>query len=739
MDPAACSVCGRWVRRCKCAAASTCAVTDGAAADGEGLLGVLPTEISVLLWLRCPLPALGCLACVSKHLRQCTYQRELWDALRATWAGGPLDPPPVEMSARTAMRSAVEIDRNWRAGRHTQAVLPLHRCRAHEKMAEVLGADLIDGGRIVVTGLKPATLQVWRLESTCSHLLTHCLRGRACDMFYCLLLPPALGGTLGSSVGRALSQDLRRGKSQLWLWDDVPAAGQPHRESNAKRAGGGGGGAQKLVLTGAVGRVVSAALCADKGAALAVADEGGSVFLFRLEEANASLVGCYRAGSALESLRLSRDARLLLCGARDGSVRLVLRARAANEAEAEASTQVAAEAAAAAAAAPAAPAAAVEAVGATTAQEATAEEAVAASLPELPPPSPPPPRLTLVAEATCLGHTDWVTHLALRTDERPRTGPRAGPRAGLRAGLRTSHRTSPRVVRAGGAELEAEVAEQARGGSDRIAQGLCLGGRSELEAGAAEVACDGPHVLVSASRDHSLRVWRVQVDERSAAVSAECLHVLGGHSRWITGLAVSVARGCPAGAGGVSATTDPIGAHGHAHHDDAPPVPFAVSASADGTLRVWRLGDGACLGVLRGHQRPVTDLDLKGTRAVSGSMDGTVRSWDVAPLLLSHKSAPHTERDELASPRGQPSGDDVAAALAATPAPEEEPAAPVTAPHAASQHTRRMMVHAITSERDYDRRLCLRGHDDFVRTCRFDQRRIISASDDNKVVCWSFE
>jgi hypothetical protein len=35
--------------------------------------------------------------------------------------------------------------------------------------------------------------------------------------------------------------------------------------------------------------------------------------------------------------------------------------------------------------------------------------------------------------------------------------------------------------------------------------------------------------------------------------------------------------------------------------------------------------------------------------------------------------------------------------------------------------------------------LCMRGHDDFVRTCRFDQRRVVSASDDNKVLVWAFD
>ena len=61
---------------------------------------------------------------------------------------------------------------------------------------------------------------------------------------------------------------------------------------------------------------------------------------------------------------------------------------------------------------------------------------------------------------------------------------------------------------------------------------------------------------------------------------------------------------------------------------DAPPR--FVTWSADRTLRVWTFEDGrlGLLGALRGHTDEVLCCDA-GRFAVSGSADGTVRLWDV--------------------------------------------------------------------------------------------------------------
>lgn len=56
----------------------------------------------------------------------------------------------------------------------------------------------------------------------------------------------------------------------------------------------------------------------------------------------------------------------------------------------------------------------------------------------------------------------------------------------------------------------------------------------------------------------------------------------------------------------------------------------AVSASADGTLRVWHLATGRELALLAGHEDGVSAVAVTGGgRAVSGSDDGTLRIWDI--------------------------------------------------------------------------------------------------------------
>jgi WD40 repeat protein len=59
---------------------------------------------------------------------------------------------------------------------------------------------------------------------------------------------------------------------------------------------------------------------------------------------------------------------------------------------------------------------------------------------------------------------------------------------------------------------------------------------------------------------------------------------------------------------------------------------FAVSGSADTTLRVWDLASGRTLRTLEGHPNDVEAVAVTpdGHRAVSGSEDGTLRVWDLA-------------------------------------------------------------------------------------------------------------
>ncbi|MBC8726785.1 hypothetical protein F6X37_36610, partial [Paraburkholderia sp. 31.1] len=57
-----------------------------------------------------------------------------------------------------------------------------------------------------------------------------------------------------------------------------------------------------------------------------------------------------------------------------------------------------------------------------------------------------------------------------------------------------------------------------------------------------------------------------------------------------------------------------------------------VTASADGTARVWDAATGEVIAKLTGHQGPVFSAAFSpdGQRVVTASADGTARVWDAA-------------------------------------------------------------------------------------------------------------
>jgi WD40 repeat protein len=57
----------------------------------------------------------------------------------------------------------------------------------------------------------------------------------------------------------------------------------------------------------------------------------------------------------------------------------------------------------------------------------------------------------------------------------------------------------------------------------------------------------------------------------------------------------------------------------------------AVSASDDGTLRLWDLQTGQCLHIFTGHSDVVSDVDIVSNQyqAISASQDTTLRLWDL--------------------------------------------------------------------------------------------------------------
>lgn len=72
----------------------------------------------------------------------------------------------------------------------------------------------------------------------------------------------------------------------------------------------------------------------------------------------------------------------------------------------------------------------------------------------------------------------------------------------------------------------------------------------------------------------------------------------------------------------------------------------AVAAYRDRTIRVWDLATGACESTLRGHADAVwaVAIDAAATRAVSGSADQTVRAWNLLTNTCERTLAGHRGR-----------------------------------------------------------------------------------------------
>jgi WD40 repeat protein len=118
------------------------------------------------------------------------------------------------------------------------------------------------------------------------------------------------------------------------------------------------------------------------------------------------------------------------------------------------------------------------------------------------------------------------------------------------------------------------------------------------------LASDG-RTVVSASKDHTLRVWDLETGRH--------VRTLEGHQGTVNAVAI------------------------------APDGSRAFSASDDKTLKVWDLHTGVDLKTLVGHNREVTDVCLlaDGRRALSASDDFTLKLWDLAAGVTLHTFEGH--------------------------------------------------------------------------------------------------
>ena len=82
-------------------------------------------------------------------------------------------------------------------------------------------------------------------------------------------------------------------------------------------------------------------------------------------------------------------------------------------------------------------------------------------------------------------------------------------------------------------------------------------------------------------------------------------------------------------------------------------VPYGtmVTSALDDTVRVWDLNLGRCVGLLEGHQASVRCLQVDEQRVATGSMDASIRLWDLGQV----DSQTHRTLGDAAETEGAPS------------------------------------------------------------------------------------
>ncbi|KAI1721444.1 WD domain, g-beta repeat domain-containing protein [Ditylenchus destructor] len=101
-----------------------------------------------------------------------------------------------------------------------------------------------------------------------------------------------------------------------------------------------------------------------------------------------------------------------------------------------------------------------------------------------------------------------------------------------------------------------------------------------------------PSVLISASRDRSIRFWDV--------LNCTCLFVLLGHDNWVRSVRVH------------------------------PGGKYLISVGDDKTMRIWSMEHKRCIKVLQAHTQFVTSIDFhyKLPYVVTSSVDTTIKVWE---------------------------------------------------------------------------------------------------------------
>lgn len=205
------------------------------------------------------------------------------------------------------------------------------------------------------------------------------------------------------------------------------------------------------------------------------------------------------------------------------------------------------------------------------------------------------------------------------------------------------------------------------------------------EADVRDVSFPYPELILSASRDHTVRTWSRTatspptfephvVNQGSEFINS--LACLAPSQEFPKGLVISAGTDSIIDVRSVAATTSDNAERlliGHARNVCAlavvPGSRFIVSGSWDSTARVWSVGKWETEVVLEGHEGAVWDvLPLSEKLVVTGCADKNIRIFDLAKAVAGQVQprstiyTPDVVRALCEIPRGHPSGADIASA-----------------------------------------------------------------------------
>ncbi|KAG2176049.1 hypothetical protein INT44_000528 [Umbelopsis vinacea] len=213
--------------------------------------------------------------------------------------------------------------------------------------------------------------------------------------------------------------------------------------------------------------------------------------------------------------------------------------------------------------------------------------------------------------------------------------------------------------------------------------------------------------IISGSRDKKIKVWNSR--------TYQCMHTLQGHTasvlclRYHGNMLVSGSSDTSVRVWNLDTMELSMQLNGHTSGvlDVCFNDEYIISCSKDTTIRVWDRFTGEPVATLNGHRGPVNSVQVHGDQLVSAAGDGLVKLWDLKKLALKRDFVGHTRGLACVQFDGKRilSG---------------------------SNDKKIKVWDAKTGECT----MTLEGHEDLVRTLSFNEDMIVSGSYDQTIRVW---